>query len=257
MNPRFPELCLPVGHIGANSLQQRAEAINEAIAWKIGASFQDRETTVVSTFDSHSVRVEKPGKEFDFSGEKFNPNDMLPGAYLKDQRIPFTPTFGEIWKEIEDFSKAGEKDAVELIACLLFRAAYMLDHVQANTGWRFEPPERVMSLIEAQTPTVETAAGQLIPVRVFLHLIEAVSLNEDVKYYGLAERKSPGTGIHRIKGGIGRRNNLTTCAHLIAVLLEKPGATVVKFGGAMASRRGMAPITPPTARRWFPALSPT
>ena len=80
---------------------------------------------------------------------------------------------------------------------------------------------------------------------VFMYLVEVLALNEDVKYdfrgRVLAE-------------GYGRQNNLLTCAHLIAVLLDR--LPLVDFAGGMARPpTGLSPITQSGARAAFPMLT--
>ena len=87
-----------------------------------------------------------------------------------------------------------------------------------------------------------------IPIRVFLHLLVVLSLNEDIKMYTL--------GYDDLRQDYGRINTMLTFAHLIAVLLNR--TPLSKFAGAFARPpSGMAPM-PKTkgAIECFPLLSP-
>lgn len=252
--PIFPDLLLPNVQLGRLSLPRRVEAICEAISWPKSADGNPVWTEVWAS-GGYRVCLGKPGKEAAWiAPKKANVNDMIPSVFEGSIRVDYTPSFGAVWREIEMLVKSPGNSSAELLAGLLFRAAYMLDHTRTDNGvWRYTPPEPVVAEIERLTPVVHTTAGKELPIRVFLHLIEALSLNEDVKYYTLGEAESVGHGKERIKTGIGRRNNLSTCAHIIAVILGRQ--SVVDFGDNMSRRRGVAPLTVPSAKRLFPLLS--
>ena len=137
-------------------------------------------------------------------------------------------------------------EVLELLACLLFRSAFMLDHQEQQPGsgrWRHEPPEAVVRAIEEQSPVM--AAGQYeLPFRVFLHLIDALAWNEDVKY-----NPDPASIQNR-----GRRNTLLTCVNIIGVFLDR--VSLVDFVGLIIRGRGVAPISVIAAKRYFPMLEP-
>ena len=130
--------------------------------------------------------------------------------------------------------------ALELLACLFYRAAFMLDHEELEPGcWRYSPPDNVLNEIESSVPEM---AG--FPTRVFLHLVEMIALNEDVKYRTLGKN---------IQSGTGRTNNLSTCAHIRAYLLGR--VSLVELLGAFARQPpGVAPLTQTAARELFPML---
>lgn len=252
--PEFSELRLPAAKLGTISLPRRLAAITEAVSWPRGTA-EVPEWTRVWHAGQYSVCLGKPGKEASWSPPKTNANDMIPAIYRGATRLDYLPTFGALWREIETLSKAIGASSAELVASLLFRAAFMLDHTQVAPGvWRYTPPERVVAEIEGATPLVHTTAGEELPVRAFLHLIEALSLNEDVKYYTLGEAQALGRGKSRVQQGVGRRNNLLTCAHIVAVILGR--RSVIDFGESMSRGRGVAPLLPPAARASFPLLGP-
>lgn len=227
--------------------------IREAIAWGTGTDAQ-RSYTHVWPSGEYSIALGKPGKEASWvAPKKTNANDMLPTIFHNEVSIDYVPTFAAVWREIETLSSNAESQSAELLACLLFRTAYMLDHREVASGiWRYEPPPSVVAEIERRTPDVGTMTGARLPIAVFLHFIEALSLNEDVKYYTLGEAEAPGRGELRIKAGVGRRNNLTTCVNVIAVILKLQ--SVVDFGDAMVRGFGIAPLAVTKAKRLFKCL---
>src|SRR3989338_7363266 len=130
---------------------------------------------------------------------------------------------------------------LEVMGMLLFRAAYMLDHKKDQKGnWRYEPPQKTISLLEKKIPIVRD-----IHVRVFLHFLEVLALNEDVKVYTLGHNKFQ---------DYGRINTLLTFTHLISVFLNR--RSISQFAGAFARPpSGMAPIPKTKITEWFPLLS--
>ncbi len=186
------------------------------------------------------IGVRKPGKEAAPTFPSPNPHDMLPSIQRGGAYIEYTPGFTTIFEELQGLAVGRNNLALEHIGCLLFRAAYMLDHEEIGPGiWRFAPPRDVIDEVERWAPQV---AG--IPTSVFLHLIEVLAWNEDEKY---AYRE------YDIGTGIGRTNNLGTCAHIIAVFLGR--ASIVRFAGGLARPpSGVNPITQKAAREAFPLL---
>lgn len=228
---------------------RREQAIKEAMSWPKGQNQEGRIFTCLYTFGDYKIGVNKPGKEAapDYkrcrnrNGQYTNnPNDMLPTIFFRDERIDENLSFRDIFERLHTIAREDE-GTLELLGCLLFRTGFMLDHEQVSEGvLRFGPPEPVLKEIERRIPKI----GNL-PTRVFLHLVEVLSLNEDVKYWTL--------GYDTIWDAYGRRNNLLTCVHMVAVSLNK--VSFVKFAGSMARPPvGIAPISIKTAFEVFPSL---
>jgi hypothetical protein len=241
MVPDFPQLRLPVGFLGPESARRRAASVVEATAWPSGPSVLEPRFFPVSAIEPYRICLGKPGKEAAPDYPKRNENDMLPSVILNGQRLRITPSFTDIFNELQvlGLAKRGA-DALELIAALMVRGAFMVDHKEVREGqWRYSPSSEVLDWI---TEHVASMGG--IPPAVYIHLVDSVAWNEDVKYYTLG---------YDISQGYGRRNNLLTCAHIAAVFLGK--ASIGAFGGAMASRRGIAPLSQKRCKELFPLLS--
>lgn len=83
-----------------------------------------------------------------------------------------------------------------------------------------------------------------ISIEAFIHYLDAIGYNEEVKYYGLG---------YNFKGGIGRKNNMLTYANIIAVLMGK--ASFYKLCGSFSRPPiGVSPITIQNAMEAFPEL---
>jgi hypothetical protein len=247
------ELKLPDVRLTPFARQRRIDAFNEAINLESGPSQEERKITILYEIDGYQIGVAKPGKEAapDYksvrhykTGEKTNnPNDMLPLVLKDGKKIGKNLTFGEFFEEIEHLMHS-DLFGLEILGTLLFRAAFMLDHKENNDGkWRYHIPEETIKELESRIPKIDN-----VPCRVFLHLTEILSLNEDVKVHTL--------GYEGFQYDYGRTNTLLTFVHLIAVLLNR--RSLSKFAGSFARPpSGMAPI--PKIKGIFdsfPLLSP-
>jgi hypothetical protein len=227
---------------------KKLAAVEEAISWPKGVDLEHTIPSVLFETDSFTVQLAKPGKETapDFLARYKdgnygpNPNDMRPEIRHNRNMVKGLASFTEIFEELQRLHLVST-EGITLIACLLARSAYMLDHVEISPGiWRYRPP---VETIEKLSRLIPSAEG--VPVEVFLHFLDALALNEDVKYHTLG---------YDIKTGPGRRNNLLTCVHVIAVMLGL--ASIAKFAGAFASiPRGISPLAFKTMLEIFPELA--
>lgn len=220
----------------------RTKSIEDAVALSRGSS---RDAMVYHTLWSgqgYEVGVGKPGKEA--TRVRPNPNDMWP--FIKKGTVfePKSASFSDIFHELEHMGNKS-KHSLEVLGCLLARSALMLDHaVSADGCVIYVPPELVVAEIKKDIPSMFG-----VPLEVFLQYIEAIALNEDVKYqtrlnvHGNAYSKSAG-----------RPNNLLTCSHLIAVLLSRTG--LVDFAYGFSQQRGVSALKPKQFSKCFPYLVP-
>lgn len=176
----------------------------------------------------------KPGREH----ENGNLDDMRPEARLRGAEVAIARDFKGLWRHLEDLRHGGPGSSLELLGCLFYRAAYMLDHESVAGRWVYRPPRRVTDQLQLWTPTIGD-----VPVLVYLHYVEALSLNEDVKYRA---------NVTRWRAGAGRPNNMTTLAHVVAVLLGRARFTDV--AGPLASSNNVAPLSNVRALDLFPLL---
>src|SRR3990167_18557 len=191
---------------------KRKSRIDEAISWPHGTEKKPTFYTLWDKFD-YRISLGKPGKEaFKSYPGMANPNDMKPTIFFKNKNLDKSATFQEIVKNLEIVSN-NHSYALELLGCLLFRSAFLLDHSKIDTNepieiYRYTPNELVIKRISKDVPHIYD-----IPVEVFLHYLNAIALNEDVKYstrgYDLSSKNAGG------------KNNLLTYVNLIAVLSGK------------------------------------
>ncbi|MDP2925205.1 MAG: hypothetical protein Q8N99_02420 [Nanoarchaeota archaeon] len=231
---------------------RRLEALNEALNFPTGPDQNYRKTTILYELKNYAIAIAKPGKEAApeykncthyITREKTNnPNDMNPLILENNKKIDKDLTFEDMFQKIE-LLKHSDLFGLELLGMLLYRAAFMLDHIKDTNGnWRYNPPIEILKILENRIPNVSG-----VPLRVFIHFLEILSLNEDIKIYTL--------GRNELKEDYGRINTLLTFVHLIAVLIER--TSIAKFAGSFARPPvGMAPIPKTKIFESFPLLDP-
>lgn len=250
------KLKLPEERLTSFAKLRRLGALNEALKWEKGPDQNHRKIKELYHIGEYTVAIAKPGKEAapDYKGCRYytgerkgektnNPNDMLPFIMKSGKAFDKNLTFGGMFEKIEKLMHA-DMFGLEIFGMLVFRAAFMLDHKKDKNGnWRYQPPEEIMEILDKRIPLISE-----FPSMVFLHFLEVLSLNEDVKVHTL--------GYENLPGDYGRINTLLTFAHLITVFLNR--RSISSFAGSFARPpSGMAPM-PKTkvAIECFPLLSP-
>ena len=252
---RYPNLELPGGRLGPFAKTRRLAAINEAISWPAGPTLAQQIATCLYTHNDASgycweILLAKPGKEA-FRTTRTNPNDMYPVIRRNGSVIPYGEAFAGIWNEIERISQSpGGNHACELISRFVIACAYMVSHNETTPGsgvWRISSDasmQRFFSDLEMRAPMTTYIQGN-IPMRVFLHLIEAIALQEDVKYFTLNGNK--------LKANQGRINNLITTAGVIRYLSHlEPISWLV--GGLSRNPPGVLSLSQGDLRKYFPPI---
>jgi len=227
--------------------------IDEAISWKGSANREDLiyHDLWASKDGKYNVKLGKFGKEYHLTTIKHkdgtvgnNPNDMHPTVYVDGVIRDFDGSFDHVFNFFQEVSEKS-KDALRILGCLVFRNSLLLDHKLVNdengiSSYRYQPSEDAISFISERFPLYDG-----IPIEAYLHYMEAIAWNEDVKYYTL--------GYDVFKQGTGRTNNMKTYANLIAVLLGK--ASFVKLCSSFSRPPvGVSPITNNAALEAFPEL---
>lgn len=252
---RYPALELPAGKLGAFAKSRRLAAINEAITWPKGPTQDKQVATCIYSYadasgDHWEVLLAKPGKEA-FRPKRTNPNDMYPVIRRSGVDIPYGEAFAGIWNEIERVSRRPGGDyACEIISRFVIACAYMVPHEEIAAGsgvWRVASSasmDRVYGDLEIRAPVTTHIQGN-VPMRVFLNLIEAIALQEDVKYFTL--------NGNQLKGNQGRVNNLITTAGVIRYLggLEQISWLV---GGLSRNPPGVLSLSQEQIRTLFPPI---
>lgn len=230
---------------------RRLARVAEAISWNPGTQAEPIYHTIWQSGE-YTIALAKPGKEaapgynlckYQDGHKGNNPNDTRPTIFQNGVRIDtHVASFYDIFDELQNLGRADES-ALELIGCLLFRSAYMVDHGEVTSGiWRYRIPANVLTEITTKLPIADG-----LPMEVFLHFLDALAWNEDTKYHTLG---------FDVRLGYGRRNNLLTCVNLIGVLLRK--VSLSKFAGNFSRMpAGISAISNKEALEVFPHLKPT
>lgn len=217
----------------------RMKSIEDAILLQSGPSLEEKSYHVLWSGHGYEVGVGKPGKET--ARKNPNPYDMWPFIRKEGVFEEKSASFGDIFHELEHMSNKS-RYSLELLGCLLARSALMLDHKIVNDIVIYNPNSTVLDEISKDIPSMFN-----VPLEVFLQYLEAIALNEDVKY-----QKNLNTKGKSYSKSAGRPNNLLTCVHLIAVLLEK--ASIVDFAYGFAQQRGVSAIKLAQLPSCFPLL---
>jgi hypothetical protein len=229
------ELILPIQSTAKLKLianPKKHAMILEAINFPSKKDLNDKVITTLYSFNNFDIKVGKPGKEFGLETIKYkdglkrnNPNDMLPMIFEKGLHIQRVGSFDEVFRKISTF--APDYNSLEILGSLLIRNAFLLDHIlDKNGSWRYNPPKKAIEELNKNLPK---NFGE--PIEVFLHYLELIALNEDVKYHTLG---------HDVFGtGVGRYNNLMTYVNIIDILIENRDLSslmtaLLKFAGGMA-----------------------
>lgn len=191
----------------------------------------------------YCVGVGKFGKEYYLEtiswkdGHKGNnPNDMRPTIWVDGEEKEFDGSFDHVFNFFQKVSHVDMR-ALEILGCLMFRNAYLLDH---DDNLTYTPPKDAIEYINTVMPEYEG-----ISVEAYLHYMEMIAWNEDVKYETL------GYDVHT---GIGRKNNMLTYAHIIAILLGK-GSLSKLCSQFSRPPVGVSPISTVLAKEVFPELN--
>lgn len=235
---------------------KRIQLIEIALGWK-GATpknhFVVHNVWQYPSVPSYKVSFGKYGKEYyDIENARYkgwpnhdipddarkNCNDMMP-AVFKDGVIvdSFRARFDDIFALLEDCGHKGLGDVVRALSLLFFRNSLLLDHRIVDGDYRYCPPQELVDYICGNIPEYEG-----VPMEVYIHALDAIGFNEDVKYYtrGLLQRKK----------GIGRENNMKTYSYAAACVLghEHWAGFVYK----LMRGYGVAPITNRMFATYFP-----
>lgn len=159
----------------------------------------------------YKVGVGKFGKEYYldtirwYDGTKGNnPNDMRPVVYVNGSEREFDSSFDHIFHFFQDVSKVDNK-ALEVLGCLMYRNAFLIDHQEIKGKLIYCPPQEAIDYLNTVFPQYDG-----ISIEAYLHYLETIAWNEDVKYETLG---------YNINQGTGRQNNMLTYAHIISIFM--------------------------------------
>jgi hypothetical protein len=131
----------------------KPEMVDYAINLKAGTSKENQLFHRIYEASKYRVAMAKPGKEVYINTLKHkegrftnNQNDMRPVIFENNSKMNDDKTFSAIFEEFQKLGRADEK-ALELLACLLFRNAFVLDHIKKGNQWIYNPPKLIVNEI--------------------------------------------------------------------------------------------------------------
>ena len=134
-----------------------------------------------------------------------NSNDMWTVVEKDGKIVDFDGSFDHVFRFFQHVQKQCGDDMLNYLGCILIRNAYMLDHKLKDGKYYYLPDKAILKPFIDALPEYEG-----ISTEAYLHYIDGIAQNEDVKYKTLG---------FDIESGIGRENNIRTYAYIIAVLL--------------------------------------
>lgn len=247
-----PSLSFSVSKINAvfkRAVLQKREQLIQISTQLSGQTTQgsfDYHTIWTSSDNQYEVSVGKFGKEYYQNNKKNkktgikgnNPNDMKPSVFQNGAELVFDASFKNVFDFLIAVSKI-DKRVLRLLGCLFVRNAFLEDHSCTNGKYIYSPPKDIIEIIVAAIPTFNN-----IDTEVYLHYVDAIAWNEDVKYWSLE---------YDLKKGIGRQNNMLTYAHIVAVLLGEASLSGLCMGLIQGNK--VAPITLSEMKRIFTELN--
>ncbi|MCD1293872.1 hypothetical protein CUJ83_02520 [Methanocella sp. CWC-04] len=178
--------------------------ISEAISWNKGTIDNPCKHVVEILSDNVEVYFLKPGKETEREKNN-NPFDMTPQVGNSGIKM----TFQDIWGPLSKIAGINE-DYFKYLLVLIYRNAYLLDHTIVNGKVRYEPNEQILSVIT----DIDDSVGKYLPYGTlgFLHFLNILGWNEDVKYHHTDDGKPTFDGKYDYN--VGRINTLLTCIRI-------------------------------------------
>ena len=222
-----------------NELAMKQAMIDEAISFPGDTEKDSYIYTKIWSNGEYAVKFGKFGKEYYRSGDKLNVNDMAPTIFRNNEKCGYDASFRAIFRLSENLKNIGDTNSLLILGCLFVRNAFLVDHVDTGSGYRYVIPQGALDYLK------ENVRDHLeIPIEVFLMYIDAIAWQEDVKYYTRGER---------ITSDIGRKNNLLTYARFIACLLGRSSFAEMLNKFSM----GVSPLPKKEIEATFPELQTT
>ncbi len=204
----------------ANIIEKRTARIQEALDIKF-TDHNNRVKYVVDTLsDGTEVFFIKPGKEY--FRKIPNLNDMSPnvGSYYENFR------FADIWELLCKLYNTISLNNYKKLSAIIYRMAYLLDFSYVGGKLRFTPCKELKAEIEEIQQEIYSK-NLKVDLLSFLHFLDVLSWNEDVKYH--THNNQPDfSDVQKRKNG--RINTLLSCIS-IPMLFQKFVEEVLKSDG--------------------------
>ncbi len=201
-------------------IEKRKARIQEALDIKFTDPKKPVKYVVDKLDEQREVFFLKPGKEY-FRKEP-NLNDMSPNVGKDYENFKFA----DIWNLLCRLYNVISLDNYKKLSALIYRMAYLFDFNYVDKKLRFVPDEEVKSEI-AEIQREIDEKNLKIDVISFLHFLDVLSWNEDVKYH-IVDNRPDFTIAGKRKNG--RINTLLSCIS-VPILFQKFVDEVLKCEG--------------------------
>lgn len=186
---------------------KRAQRIEEAIAFEGGTIANQKKHLIFTLPNGKESYFLKPGKET----QRAIPNihDMFPNVGRGNKSETEGYTFEIIWEYLIKISIINQLTFKKVLV-LLYRLCFLLDHQEIEEGKiRYSPSDNILNYITKIDFAIKEGfkdkfKKDVIGLLEFLHFIDLLGWNEDVKYHTKNSRPYFETG----KNKIGRVNTI-------------------------------------------------
>lgn len=197
----------PTNKYRQRQLAIKQSLINEAVSWPGDQEEGKFIFTEVWSGYGYSVKFGKYGKEY-YRTIRRNVNDMMPAVFKDGEMVTFDASFRAIFRLVEEQYRCHNYDTIITLACIFVREAFLVDHKRVGSTYRYYPPCEAVEYLQSTI-----GKHKDVPIEAFLHYIDAIAWQEDVKYHTLG---------YTVNKDNGRTNNMLTYANFCACLLDVP-----------------------------------
>jgi len=169
-----------------NFIHKRSVRIAEAITFKSGTIVNPVKTVISVLPNGKEAYFLKPGKET--LRDIPNVHDMFPNVGSKNQSETIGYTFEIMWEYLIKISIINQI-TFKKILILLYRLCFLLDHQEIETGkLRYSPSKDLSDYIDKIDFSLKDGfkdkfKTEEIGLWEYLHFIDLIGWNEDVKYH--------------------------------------------------------------------------
>lgn len=192
-------------------IQKREARIQEALNIKFANPNNQVKYVVDTLNDGTEVFFLKPGKEY--FRKNSNLNDMTPNVGEGYKNF----SFANIWELLCKLNNTINLDSYKKLSAIIYRMAYLLDYDCDDNGKvRFNPNDELEREIEDIQHEINDKDLD-VNIISFLHFLDVLSWNEDVKYHTKNNAPDFSDGQKRKNGRI---NTLLSCIS-VPMLFQK------------------------------------
>ncbi|OGU13013.1 MAG: hypothetical protein A2X61_10550 [Ignavibacteria bacterium GWB2_35_12] len=165
--------------------EKRKVRISEAILFKLGTKYKPKKTLITTLFNGKEVYFMKPGKEV--FRENPNIHDMYPCIGKNGNNEVEGFAFDDIWEYLIKISIINQLTFKKVLT-IIYRLCYFFDHtIIEQNKIRYNPNEKLTDYLfkldfSLKDGFADKFKKEELGLFEFLHFIDLLGWNEDVKY---------------------------------------------------------------------------